>query len=108
MQCNRWALGVVVGLLGTFAQGQVPETVPPVKLPPAASGKEIPGASELIERQEPFIARYAYCNAMQMYQSRPAASVRAGGHAGRVTPEVTRSCTPVMRHSSSGTTGMRR
>lgn len=74
MNRSRWHLGIIASLLGSLAFGQVPGTIPPIKLPPTRlPAKPIPGMAEAIEAQQPFIARYAYCNAMQLYQSRRAA-----------------------------------
>jgi hypothetical protein len=74
MQRSRWLIGAIASLLGALALGQVPGTIPPIKLPPTKlPAKPVPGMAEAIEAQEPFIARYAYCNAMQLYQSRRAA-----------------------------------
>ena len=74
MQRPRWLVGVLASLvsslvLSTLASGQIP----PIDLPPELPREPLPGAESVLEAQQPFIARYAYCNAMQMYQGRRAA-----------------------------------
>jgi hypothetical protein len=74
MTRTRWCLGVIACVLSALASGQTPGTIPPVRLPPAKlPAVPIPGMAEALEAQQPFIARYAYCNAMQIYQIRRAA-----------------------------------
>lgn len=73
MQRSRWLIGAIASLLGALALGQVPGTIPPIKLPPTKlPAKSVPGMAEAIEAQRPFVMRYAFCNSMQLYESRRA------------------------------------
>lgn len=89
MQGFRWYLGVIATLVCALAAAQVPGTIPPIKLPPVkVPVKPVPGMAAALEAQRPFIARYAYCNAMQLYQSRRAAWEPIYRDSGATTAEL--------------------
>lgn len=67
-----WFIGLLFSLLCTVALSQTPGTIPSVKLPPSVPVAPIPGAAGVLAARQPFIARYAFCNSMQLYESRRA------------------------------------
>lgn len=98
MQRSRWLTGLFLSFLCSLALGQTPEKIapdqapgkiPPVKVPAVKLPvKEIPGATAALEASRPFIARYAYCNAMQLYQNRRLAWEPIYQEAGATTAEL--------------------